>query len=513
MFYYLKLLLILGAGLLIDIKVAASKQKPFTLARASKSNVSKKMSSTDSKSKNQSSKLYERNTVPPYIAGFQNYAVFRIPTLLVSSKWIYSFAQGRMDTHHDFEGRQHIVFRRSKSRGEKWKPMKVLAEGDPGFICGSMSPVLLKNNSILLMWVEQHDTKDGRESETTRVFTIKSRNAGKTWTKKKDVTEQVRRKYEKPGKWFGVGPSSGIVKKYSPNKGRIIIVASQSGIQIANKHKQFSPSHLIFSDDDGESWNVGATMQVKSKEATVVELANGDLIINARSNDYPHRIVGLSVDGGKSFKVDGDDLRIDDVTSKNPGKLLADCGERFTDCGVHSGLVLHSRNESSGLSNLIFSNPQGTRVERTYGTLQYSEDSGETWTSKLRYTDDSIGNKHGYSGYSNLALLDDGASIAILFERGGTDPAEYVEGRALIENETWQINFNTFNAQGKPKGLTSRKRKSKRRHHMIDFKIIPFAAFTDDAIKQSVEEPDGDDLKKCINIDSSFGVLKDQKCK
>ena len=187
MFYYLKLLLILGAGLLIDIKVAASKQKPFTLARASKSNVSKKMSSTDSKSKNQSSKLYERNTVPPYIAGFQNYAVFRIPTLLVSSKWIYSFAQGRMDTHHDFEGRQHIVFRRSKSRGEKWKPMKVLAEGDPGFICGSMSPVLLKNNSILLMWVEQHDTKDGRESETTRVFTIKSRNAGKTWTKKKSI--------------------------------------------------------------------------------------------------------------------------------------------------------------------------------------------------------------------------------------------------------------------------------------------------------------------------------------
>tara|TARA_Y100000589_G_scaffold245297_1_gene232998 strand:- start:2449 stop:3903 length:1455 start_codon:yes stop_codon:yes gene_type:complete len=482
------------------------------LARSSKSNNSKKISKFDSESKHKTNKLYERNTVPPYIAGFKNYAVFRIPTLLVSKKWIYSFAQGRMDTHHDFEGPQHIVFRRSKSRGHKWKPMQVLTKGEPGFICGSMSPVLLNKKTILLMWVEQHDTQDGAESKTTRVFTIKSNDAGKTWTEKKDVTYQVRRKYDRPGKWFGVGPSSGIVKKHSPNKGRIIIVASQSGIEIGSKHKQFSPSHLIFSDDDGESWNVGATMQVKSKEATVVELANGDLMINARSNDYPHRIVGLSVDGGISFKVDGDDLRIDDVTSKNPGKLLSDCGERFTDCGVHSGLVLHSKNESSGLSNLIFSNPQGTRVERTYGTLQYSENSGETWTSKLRYTDDSVGNKHGYSGYSNLALLDDGASIAILFERGGTNPAEYVEGRALIENETWQINFNTFNAEGKPKGLTSRKRKSKRRHHMIDFKIIPFSAFTDDAIKESVQEPEGNNLKQCVKIDSSMGKIKDNEC-
>ena len=65
MLNYLTILLILGAGLLIDIKVAASKQKPFTLARATKSNVSKKMSSINSQSKNQSSKLYDRNTVPP----------------------------------------------------------------------------------------------------------------------------------------------------------------------------------------------------------------------------------------------------------------------------------------------------------------------------------------------------------------------------------------------------------------------------------------------------------------
>ena len=39
-----------------------------------------------------------------------------------------------------------------------------------------MSPVLLGKNRILLMWVEQADV-----DAESRVFTIKSEDAGKTW--------------------------------------------------------------------------------------------------------------------------------------------------------------------------------------------------------------------------------------------------------------------------------------------------------------------------------------------
>ena len=104
-----------------------------------------------------------------------------------------------------------------------------------------------------------------------------------------------------------LGLSSGLVKQHGPNVGRIYIVASQSGVKIDGESQKFSPSHLIFSDNEGESWNVGEPKQIKSKEATLVELNNGNLMVNARNNDLPHRVVGVSENGGQSFnKYDKD---------------------------------------------------------------------------------------------------------------------------------------------------------------------------------------------------------------
>jgi len=476
------------------------------LARASSQNKKKK-----TKEQKPAEEQYLRDTVPPYIAGHKDYAAFRIPTLLTDENWIYTFAQGRKDSYEDFSGAQHIVFRRSKTRGRKWKKMQVLAEGKEGYMCGPMSPVLIDKSTILLMYVEQHEL-DNRSD----VFTIKTIDAGKNWSKPKNVTDKVRRPYDVnlSGKWFGIGPSSGIVKKYNPNKGRIILVASQSGVKIDGKHQKFAPSHLVFSDDGGDNWEIGATMNIKSKEATVVELANGDLMVNARNNDLVHRIVALSKDGGENFFIQGGE-------PDNEGKLLSDCGNSFSKenkdykCGVHSGLLVHSQGSSPDKSVLIFSNPQGEQIERTIGTLQRSDNSGKTWRrNKIRYTDDIMEDDQGYSGYSNITLLDDGESIGILFERGGTSPKDYEKGLALIENESWQINFDTFNNEYNKKldrSLKSRHKTAKPRHHMIDFKIIPFAAFKKKKLRQSIEEPKKG-LKACVNMDSSMGDLRQNEC-
>ena len=470
---------------------------------------SDKKNNKNTKTPETDTERYVRNTVPPYIAGYKDYVAFRIPTLLVDEEWIYTFAQGRKTSYEDFKGPQHIVFRRSKTRGKKWKPMQVLAEANEGYKCGPMSPVLLGKNRILLMWVEQADG-----DAESKVFTIKSEDAGNTWSVPNEVTGQVKRKYDRPGKWFGVGPSSGLVKQHEPNVDRIYIVASQSGVKINKEPQKFAPSHLIFSDNEGESWNVGKPMQIKSKEATLVELNNGNLMVNARNNDLPHRVVGVSGNGGKSFnKYDGRE-------EENPGKKLNDCGEvgeRKDEykCGVHSGLLVYPDEGSSDRSFLIFSNPQGKKSERTVGTLQLSENSGKKWKSKtIRYTDDMKDNQQGYSGYSNLAFLNEGnhkgGSIAIIFERGGTSPEDYRKGRALIENESWEINFNTFEDH-EEKSLLERDEGPQARHHMIDFKIIPYAAFTNKKLRQSIEEPEKK-LKTCVNMDSSKGKVQNGKC-
>ena len=60
------------------------------------------------------------------------------------------------------------------------------------------------------------------------------------------------------------------------------------------------------------------------------------------------------------------------------------------------------------------------------------------------------------------------------------------------------------------KALKCRDKVAQRRHHMIDFKIIPYAAFYDRKIAASVEEPKGDKILKCVNMDSSIGKISPQ---
>lgn len=470
-----------------------------------------------------SKSLYTRDTTPPYIAGYLKYAAFRIPTLLADKAYIYTFAQGRFETHEDFGGEQHILFRRSKDRGKTWESMQTIAKGKKGFACGSMSPVLLGENKLLLMWVEQHLDN----ASPTQIYTTRSNDGGKSWSEPKNVTNEVKRSNVGQGTWFGVGPSSGIVKKHVSHQGRILIVASQSGVTIRDEDYAFSPSHLVYSDDGGESWSVGATMSVKSKEATLVELMDGNLRVNARNNDLQHRVVGVSRDGGYTFAVDGNQLRENPEEGKNAGKILTDCPMGGSDCGVHSGLLVHpEKNPNTGLSRLVFSSPQGIDFERTIAVLQLSENGGKSWSKQVRYSDDaqSPDDVPGYAGYSNLVSLDGGKNIGVIFERGGTVRKKYLEGKALIENATWQIKFNTFDSEGlvcplkSEQGMTKREEKAlkcrdkvaQRRHHMIDFKIIPYAAFYDRKIAASVEEPKGDKILKCVNMDSSIGKISPQ---
>ena len=182
----------------------------------------------------------------------------------------------------------------------------------------------------------------------------------------------------------------------------------------------------------------------------------------------------------------------------------------------NSGLLVYPDEGSSDRSFLIFSNPQGENIERTIGTSSINENSGKKWKSKtIRYTDDMKDNQEGYSGYSNLAFLNEdnhkGGSIAIIFERGGTSPEDYKKGRALIENESWEINFNTFEGHEEKSLLERVDNGVQPRHHMIDFKIIPYAAFTNKKLRQSIEEPENK-LKTCVNMDSLWGKVQNGKC-
>jgi formylglycine-generating enzyme required for sulfatase activity len=157
-------------------------------------------------------------------------------------------------------------------------------------------------------------------------------------------------------------------------------------------------SHIIYSDDGGETWAIGGSVpRDKTTECTAVELSDGDLMLNSRNqNDREnHRVVAISKDGGATFSQ----ARLDTALIEPRG--------------CQGSLLFHSLNPRTGKGNILFSNPDSAS-SRSDGTLKLSEDDGRTWTKAFRYAPEPA---PYFTGYSDIALLP-GGDIGVLYERG-----------------------------------------------------------------------------------------------
>jgi sialidase-1 len=216
---------------------------------------------------------------------------------------------------------------------------------------------------------------------------------GKSWSKPKDVTKMAQKN---SWGWTGLGPVHGIVKQFEPNKGRIIFPSRH------NSSGENMVSHVIYSDDNGETWTIGGSVpRPKTTESTVVELSDGRIMLNSRNqSEENYRVVSISEDGGKTFQEKN--VKVD--------KQLIEPR------GVQASLLFHSKNKATGKGNIIFSNPEHQEI-RSNGTLKLSEDDGRTWTKKVVYAPEP---SPYFTGYSDIARFSNG-DIAVLYERGKFD--------------------------------------------------------------------------------------------
>ena len=217
---------------------------------------------------------------------------------------------------------------------------------------------------------------------------------GATWSKPRNITASV---YQPDWQWYGTGPCHGIVKRSGPHKGRVLVAARHN----AKNTRMFT--HVIFSDDNGETWRIGGSVpRTRTSEATLVELSNGDLMVNCRNqnDDENHRVVSISKDGGATFTETWLETALVEPR------------------GCQASLLFHSLNPATGKGNILFSNPANGAV-RSDGTLKLSKDDGRTWTKNFRYARKPAPN---FTGYSDITKMPDG-SIGILYERGDLDDA------------------------------------------------------------------------------------------
>ncbi len=329
---------------------------------------------------------------PLFTSGQDGYPIYRIPALAVTPKGtLLAFCEARHSSsdHGDID----LLVKRSTDQGKTWSPQIIIWD-DAANTCGNPCVVVDRSTGtiwLLATWNRGADSErsiiDRTSSDTRRIFVTSSTDEGITWAKPREITADVK----KPNwTWYATGPGSGIQIEHGPHKGRLVIPCDH-----VESKKYFS--HIIYSDDHGQTWKLGGTApNANVNECQLVELAAGRLMLNMRNYDRSHkaRQIALSDDAGETWKNQTfDDTLIEPVCQAAIKRLRWPADDK-------PGVIL-------------FTNPAST-TQRANLTLRASFDDAKTWPATFTL-------HPGPAAYSDLAILPDG-QIACLYEAGSKSP-------------------------------------------------------------------------------------------
>jgi sialidase-1 len=323
-------------------------------------------------------------------AGEGPYHSYRIPALVVTSKGtLLAFCEGRRNSAGD-SGDIDVLLRRSFDGGKTWSPARTIVDMGADTV-GNPTPVVeRKTGAVLLLLtsnpgaVTEQQITEGAAGRS--VWIARSMDDGATWTSPVDITAQLKRP---DWTWYATGPGNGIQLR----SGRLVVPCDHVRRDGNERH-----SHAIYSDDRGATWHIGGVAEEKTNEAAVVELKDGDLLLNMRSyHGRNRRAIQRSHDGGLSWSaLEFDNALIEPV--------------------CQASLVSAAPPGKKSDGRLLFSNPAAPT--RSHMTVRLSHDDGRTWVaSRLIH--------EGPSAYSSLAVRP-GGSICILFENGERSPYEQI---------------------------------------------------------------------------------------
>jgi sialidase-1 len=332
-----------------------------------------------------------------FISGHDDVNIYRIPSLIVSpTGTILAFCEARQGDDGDptnlvlkrslYDGqpsqpRNLNGYPRTFGYGVNWQRMQVVLAGKAEAIM-QPCPVVDRTTGEILIGCQE--IRGGlanllKNEWHGRCLILRSVDDGVTWSPPREITESVGH--------FAAGPGIGIQLQ----SGRLVIPGySKEG------------SRVIYSDDHGQSWRAGATVNNKGcNEAQVVELTDGSLLMNMRQGGR-RRYVALSKDRGETWFKENNE-------------------ESLPDPGCQASILRFPNRGPGGRGLLLFSNPPhpGPFEARTNLTVRLSDDDGQSWKVSREV-------HAGPGAYSSLAVLADGSTIGLLYETGTAHPYEKI---------------------------------------------------------------------------------------
>jgi sialidase-1 len=329
-----------------------------------------------------------------YVAGVGGYHTYRIPSVIVTpTGTLLGFAEARRTGAGD-AGDIDLVVKRSRDGGASWSAPQVVGDNGPNTF-GNPCPVVDTTTGVIWLLTthnlgtdRERDIIAGTSQASRTVWAMKSDDDGVTWSRPIEITPSVK---QRDWTWYATGPGVGI----QMNSGRLVIPANH-----AEAGSGIHRSHVVFSDDGGKSWTLGASSDAGTNESQVVELADGRLMLNMRNHPAKpanFRMVATSSDAGRTLSQ----ARVDRTLIEPPAQ---------------ASLLRLSTDTTHDRDRLLFANPASAKRERL--TVRVSYDEGATWPmSRVVH--------EGPAAYSSLVVLPD-LSIGLLFERGDRSPYEKI---------------------------------------------------------------------------------------
>jgi sialidase-1 len=345
--------------------------------------------------------------VDVYTAGQDGYHTFRIPAIIrAKDGTLLAFAEGRKAGRGD-AGDIDLLVKRSRDGGTTWStPVVVWDDGENT----AGNPCAVLDHDTGTVWLlSTHNLGADKETEiinqrsqgTRTVWVFRSEDHGLTWSKPTEITETTK---DPSWGWYATGPGVGIQLQKGAHAGRLVIPANHSFSDPKGDLRGGMYSHrthVIYSDDHGETWRLGGVTEPKTNESQVVELAQpaGGLLLNMRSYfGRSRRTQSISSDGGLTWTTPADQPELVEPV-----------------CQASIIRLNFPENHRPGV--LLFSNPADAKA-RVNLTVRSSTDDGQTWPGKLVL-------HAGPSAYSCLVPLDRDRA-GCLYERGEKGPYEKI---------------------------------------------------------------------------------------
>jgi len=351
--------------------------------------------------------------------GDQGVHTYRIPGLATTKRGtLIAVYDVRYRGGGDLPGDIDVGMSRSTDGGRSWQPMQIIMDlgDDPAMrYDGVGDPSILVDSVTGTIWCSglwSHGNRGWHGSgpgitpaETGQFMLVRSDDDGVTWSDPINITEQIKRP-----EWCLLlqGPGKGITM----HDGTLVFPAQyQDSLNADNRTANRLPrSSIVFSRDSGKTWSSGGGAYDDTTEAQVIELADGQLMLNCRYNRESKRVVMMTNDLGKTWTQHASHRS----ALIEPGACMASLINVARELETMDSETVDSESvENPNL--LLFSNPNSTSG-RNRMTIKASRDGGLTWPEEHRLLVD----EQPSAGYSCLSMIDD-ETVGILYEGSQAD--------------------------------------------------------------------------------------------